>query len=101
MKSLKDNPVVNVLKQTATGWNDDNVARLAASLAYYTLLSIAPIIILSVAVAGLAFGQDAAREHIGGELATMVGGGADTAVKSIAKNAQSPGSGVLSVIVGV
>ncbi len=101
MTSLKDNAVVKVLKETAGGWDEDNVNRLAASLAYYTLLSIAPLIILTVAVAGLAFGQDAAREHIGGELASVVGGGADTAVKAIAKNAQSPGSGVFSVIVGV
>lgn len=101
MATDKQNPVIRVLKETAQGWDEDNVSRLAASLAYYTLLSIAPIIILTVAVAGLAFGQDAAREHIGGELASVVGGGADTAVKAIAKNAQSPGSGVLSVIVGI
>jgi membrane protein len=101
MASFKDNTVVRVLKETASGWDEDNVSRLAASLAYYTLLSIAPLIILTVAVAGLVFGQDAAREHIGTELASVVGSGADTAVKSIAKNAHSPGSGVLSVIVGV
>ena len=101
MKSLKDNPVISVLKETATGWDEDNVARLAASLAYYTLLSIAPLIILAVAVAGLAFGQDAAREHIGGQLASVVGGGAATAIQSIAKNAHTPGTGIFSIIVGI
>ncbi|HEX3775146.1 MAG TPA: YihY/virulence factor BrkB family protein [Polyangiaceae bacterium] len=101
MTSLKDNAFVKVLKETANGWDEDNVNRLAASLAYYTLLSIAPLIILTVAIAGLAFGQDTARAHIGGELASVVGGGADAAVKAIAKNAHSPGSGIVSVIVGV
>ena len=82
-----------MLKETASGWDEDNVNRLAASLAYYTLLSTAPLIILAVAIiTRIAFGQDAACEHIGGELASVVGGGADTAVKAIAKNAQSPGS---------
>ena len=99
--ALKDNAVVKVLKETANGWDEDNVSRLAASLACYTLLSIAPLIILAVGIAGLAFGQDAAREHIGGELASVVGSGAGAAVESIAKNANSPGSSVLSVVVGV
>lgn len=90
-----------LLKETGAGWDRDNVSRLAASLAYYTLLSIAPLIILAVALAGLAFGQDAARQHIAAELASVVGSGAGDGVQSIAKNAKAPGAGVLSVIVGV
>lgn len=101
MSSFKDSAVVKVLKETATGWDDDNVARLAASLAYYTLLSVAPLIILAVAVAGLAFGEQAARQHIGGELAAVVGGGAAGAIQSIAANAKAPGTGVFSIVVGV
>ncbi len=101
MSSFKDNAVVKVLKETASGWDDDNVTRLAASLAYYTLLSIAPLIILAVAVAGLAFGEEAARAHIAGELAAVVGGGAAGAIQTIAANAKAPGTGVLSLIVGV
>lgn len=101
MSSWKDSPVVRVLKQTASGWDDDNVTRLAASLAYYTLLSLAPLIILAVAVAGLAFGEDSARQHIGGQLAAVVGGGASGAIQTIAANAKAPGSGVFSLVVGI
>jgi len=101
MKSLKDNAVWQVLKETGTAWDEDNVTRLAASLAYYTLLSIAPLIILAVAVTGLAFGEEAAREHIAGEIAGVVGAGAAEAIQSIAKNAHTPGTGVLSVAVGL
>jgi len=101
MKSVKPNALVQLLKETATAWDEDNVARLAASLAYYTLLSIAPLIILAVAVAGLAFGEDAARKHISAELSGVVGGGAATAIESIAKNAHTPGSGALSVTIGI
>ncbi|MEI9948737.1 MAG: YihY/virulence factor BrkB family protein [Pseudomonadota bacterium] len=101
MKSLKDNAVWQVLKETGTAWDEDNVTRLAASLAYYTLLSIAPLIILAVAVTGLAFGEDAAREHIAGEIAGVVGAGAADAIQSIAKNARTPGSGFLSIGVGL
>lgn len=101
MKSLKDNAVVGLLKDTANGWDEDNVARLAASLAYYTLLSIAPLIILAVAITGLAFGEEAARRHISGELAGVVGAGAAGAIESIAANARAPGSGVISIVIGV
>jgi len=101
MKPLKDNTVWQVLKETGTAWDEDNVTRLAASLAYYTLLSIAPLIILAVAVTGLAFGEAAAREHIAGELAGVVGAGAAEAIQSIAKNAHTPGTGVFSIAVGL
>jgi membrane protein len=101
MKSLKDNAAIKILKETADGWDKDNVTRLAASLAYYTLLSVAPLIILAVAVAGLALGEDAAREHISGELAGVVGTGAAGAIQSIAKNARAPGSGVIGIAFGL
>jgi membrane protein len=101
MKALKDNAVWGLLKETANAWDEDNVARLAASLAYYTLLSIAPLIILAVAVTGLAFGEEAARQHISGELSSVVGGGAAVAIQSIAQNARTPGTGVVSIIVGL
>lgn len=101
MKSLKDSAVFQILKETGAAWDEDNVTRLAASLAYYTLLSIAPLIILAIAVAGLAFGEEAAREHIAGELSGVVGGGAASAVQSIAKNAHTPGTGALSVTIGI
>ncbi|MEP7053268.1 MAG: YihY/virulence factor BrkB family protein [Pseudomonadota bacterium] len=101
MKSLKERAPYLVIKETLTAWDEDNVTRLAASLAYFTLLSIAPLIILAVAVAGLAFGEEAARQHIAGELSGVVGRGAAGAIESIAKNARAPGSGVFSVIVGL
>jgi len=89
------------VKETGSAWDDDNVSRLAASLAYYTLLSIAPLVILSVAVAALAFGQEGARQHIAGQLGGIVGVGAGTAVESIAKNAHTSGTGIFSVVVGI
>jgi membrane protein len=98
---MKSKRIWQLLKETAQAWDEDNVSRLAASLAYYTLLSIAPLVVLSVAVAGLALGQAAAREHIAGELGAIVGASAGSAVKAIAENAQAPGSGILSIAVGL
>src|ERR1041384_5449302 len=61
--------VGEIVKQTASKWLDDKAPRLAASLALYTLMSLAPLLILAVAVAGLLFGEEAARGQIAQQLA--------------------------------
>jgi membrane protein len=91
----------SVLKSTAQEWSDDNASRLAASLAYYTLLSVAPLIVLAIAVVGLVFGDEAARGQIADQLGAVVGPQAAQAIQAIVKNAQTPQSGVLSSIIGV
>lgn len=90
-----------VLKETGSDWSEDNASRLAAGLACYTLLSIAPLLVLSVAVAGLWFGEEAARGQIVGQIGSVVGNEAGTAVQAIAANARKPSTGIISTIVGV
>jgi membrane protein len=93
--------VWSILKDTGRDWSDDSAARLAAALAYYTLLSIAPLLVIAVAVAGLAFGEDAARGQIAQQIGSVVGAQAADAIEAIAKNAHSPASGIVSTIIGV
>jgi membrane protein len=50
-----------VLRRALAGWWNDDVPRLGASLSYYTLFALAPILIVAISIAGLAFGQDAVR----------------------------------------
>jgi membrane protein len=90
-----------MLKDTAADWSDDNASRLAAALAYYTILSIAPMMVLAVAVAGLVFGEDAARGQIAAQLGHVVGPQASTAIQTIIANAKTPESGILGTVVGV
>ncbi len=90
-----------LLKQAVSDWLDHNDSRLAASLACYTLLSIAPLVILSVAVAGLAFGDKAARGEIAGQIGGVVGADAAHAIEAIVFNAKTPTSGVVGTIVGI
>ena len=90
-----------VAKETVSEWSDDNASRLAAALACYTLLSIAPLLVLSVAVAGLAFGEEAARGQIVGQIGAVVGNEAGGAIQSIAANAKEPSTGILSTILGL
>jgi len=88
-------------RETADSWIDDNATRLAAALAYYTLLSLAPLVVLAIALAGLEFGEDAAKGQIAHEVASVVGPEAGVAVQSIVANAKAPGSGWVSSIVGI
>ena len=53
-------------KETVTEWMDAKPFRLAAALAYYTLFSMAPLLVVVVGIAGLVFGEDAAQGHAGG-----------------------------------
>jgi membrane protein len=92
--------ILELIKQTASDWFDDKAPRLAASLALYTLMSLAPLLILAVAVAALLFGDDAARGQIAQQLAGVVGQKGAVVVQQILANAKSPSSGVLGTVVG-
>ncbi len=100
-KPNKASVVWQLCKKTGAAWDEDNVSRLAASLAYYTLLSIAPFVIFVIAAVGLLLGEQAARSEIGGQIGSILNGGAGSAIEAIAKNAKTPSSGVLSSALGV
>ncbi len=89
------------VKETVSDWLDDNASRLAAALAYYALLSLAPLLVISVAIVGWFVGADAARGRVAGELSAVVGGEAAQGIRAVAESAQSPGAGLVSTIVGV
>jgi membrane protein len=92
--------VWSLLKDTAVDWIDDKAARLAAALAYYTLLSLAPLLVLAVSIAGLVFGDDAARGQISAQLQGLVGPQAGDAIQAILANAKTPTSGMLGTVLG-
>lgn len=90
-----------LLKQAGTQWSDDEASRLAASLALYTMLSIAPLLVIAVSVAGLVFGEEAARGQISEQLGTVVGAQAGEAIEGLVANASSPSAGIIGTIVGL
>jgi membrane protein len=53
-----------ILKETASDWMEDQAPTLGAALAYYTVFSLAPLLIIAIAIAGLVFGQEAAQGQI-------------------------------------
>lgn len=90
-----------IIKETASDWSDDNASRLAAALAYYSLLSLAPLLVIAIAVSGFFLGEEAARGQVVGELAAIVGGQAAESIQAVVANAKSPSAGLWSTIAGV
>jgi membrane protein len=87
-----------ILKRAVAGWWSDNVPRLGASLAYYTLFAMAPILIISIAIAGFFFGAEAVRGEVVGQIRGLVGDTGARAVQSMLESAaavqQPAGHGV-------
>jgi membrane protein len=80
---------------------DDNIFRMGAALAYYTLFSLAPLLLISVAVAGLFFGEKAAQGGIVTQIRGLIGDDGARAVQSIMAAAHKPASGIFAGILGM
>jgi membrane protein len=90
-----------ITKETALEWNEDDASRLAASLAFYTLLSLAPLLVIVVAIAGAVLGPEAARGQLAAELGGVMGLEAAKAVEAVLASARSPTGSVIGTLVGV
>jgi membrane protein len=90
-----------VLTTAANDWLRHHDARLGAALAYYSVFSMGPLLLIVVSIAGLFFGGDAVREALTGQFRSFLGPTGSQAVEAMLKGASSPSSGVLSAIVGV
>jgi len=93
--------VVALTEQVFDHWSKDNVPRLAASLAYYTILSSAPLLVLSVAVADRVFGQQAVQGQLAWEMQTLVGGDAAQAIQAVVRNAHQPAVGLTAAVLSL
>ena len=83
-----------------TGWSKDNVPRLGASLAYYTLFALSPILVIAIAIAGSVFGAEAVRGQIVGEIDGLIGRQGAEAVQSLLQGAHRDQTGTFAVIIG-
>ena len=90
-----------ILRQTFSAWNEHEAPRLGAALAFYTILSLAPLVVLVIAIAAFVFGHSTAQNQLLGEVENMVGGQGSDAVKGMIEQAQKPVSGAFASIAGV
>jgi len=91
-----------LLKDTVAKWLEDQPFQLAAALSYYTLFSLAPLLVIVISIAGFAFGRDAAQNRIVETIQGLVGRESAAAIQAIIQNASSkPDSGFLSTMLGL
>ena len=90
----------NLSKATVTGFFANKPFQLAAALSYYTLLSMAPLLLLLTGLAGLVFGEAAAREHVLQYVGSMVGSQESDVVRVLMTQADNHRAGVVSTIIG-
>jgi membrane protein len=92
---------VALLREAAVGWWEDDVPRMAAAVAFYTLFSFAPLVIVAIMIAGLVFGEEAATGQLAERIEWIVGRTAGQVIEAAVANAHRPNTGVLATLVSV
>jgi hypothetical protein len=93
LKALTRNRPVRLLKSTFDEWMEDKALRLSAALAYYSIFSIAPLLVIAISVAGLVLGAEAVRGHLDEQLKGYVGAKAAESVQSMVQSSSKRSSG--------
>lgn len=90
-----------LFKETLKAWSDDYASSMGAALSYYTLFSIAPLLLIVIAIAGLIFGADAARGEILAQLSGLMGQEGARAVENLLASASGPTTSVPALLFGL
>ncbi|MDP9172868.1 MAG: YihY/virulence factor BrkB family protein [Planctomycetota bacterium] len=91
---------LRAVKQTASDWVSDNAMRLSAALALYAILSIAPLLVITIKVVGLIWrNKEQAREHMMAQMTSLMGSQAATGLQPMLDRGSMPGSGVLASVI--
>lgn len=93
--------VLEVAKQTFREFGEDKAPRLGAALAYYTIFSIGPLLLIAVALAGLVLGQEAAQGRVSAELDKVFGSTTAESVEQMIQAAAKPRAGTIATIIGI
>jgi membrane protein len=101
VRSIARAEVIDLLKTTAISWSRDKVPRLGASLAFYTMLSLAPMLVVVMSIAGMVFGKKAAEGQIVWQIQDLVGSQGATAIQNLLEDARRPSTGALATAVGL
>ncbi len=97
---MKLRAVGSILSRTYSAWSRHDAQTLGAALSYYTVLSLAPLLVIAVSIAGLVFDYKAAQGEIINQVTALAGpAGADT-VRTVLQNARSPKAGLAATVVG-
>ena len=98
--SLRAPVMLRMFGTAIRAWWDDDVIRLGASLAYYTLFAIAPVLLVATAIGGMAFGAEAVRGEIAGQLEDLIGRQGAQAVENLLEGASQRRAGTVATALG-
>ena len=90
-----------MIKMSFAAWVDDYAPSMGAALAYYTVFSLAPLLVIVISVAGLIFGPDAVRGAIFSEINGLMGADAAIAIQDLLTSVSKPSTGIIGSILGV
>ncbi len=104
VEALKGIRWTNVKELTVASfdqWNKQNATRLGASLAFYSLLSIAPLLLVLISIVGMVLGHSAAQRQVESQVTELVGSAAGNAMAAFLKGSKSTENGVVATILGL
>ena len=90
-----------VVREAGEAWLDDRAPRIGAAIAFFTALSLAPILVIALVIAGLVYGEGAARGEVADQLAGLVGAEAAKTVEGVLANSRAPRAGVAALAVSL
>ena len=93
--------VKSLVKETFAAFREDKAPRMGAALSYYTVFSLAPLLVVIIAVAGFFFGEDAARGRIVAQLTGTLGREGAELVQSMIQKASEPKAGIIATVIGL
>jgi membrane protein len=92
---------ISMIREAGNEWLADQAQRLGASLAFYTLLSLAPLLVITVALAGLVFGREAASGQLAWQIQNLVGLDEARGLQAIVQSAQRPAVGLFATLLSL
>ena len=91
----------SLVRATVEGYIEDEAMSRGAAIAYYTIFSLAPLLVIATAISGFAFGQQAAEGAVADQLRGLVGATGAEAVQALVRSASRPGAGAIATVVSV
>lgn len=93
--------ILALLKEAATSWSEDGAPSMGAAISYYSVFSMAPLLVIVIAVAGFFFGAEEVQGALSAQLTSLMGEDAARAVDEMLKNAQQPRTGGIAAITSI
>ncbi|MEM9272557.1 MAG: YihY/virulence factor BrkB family protein [Cyanobacteria bacterium P01_F01_bin.143] len=98
---IRIKPILKLFKEAFREWQQDKASLLAAALAYYTVFSVTPLLVIAIAIAGAVFGEDAAKGELFQQINTLVGEQGAQVIEIALANASKPEIGSAASIISI